>query len=104
MNSARGLHPMATEQFILCGGVRESGLPADAPEPVRLRLEHRAADPNVYLNIDDVRRGMYQDVPAAFLDLIDLACYVYAADQAVGRGGVGVNDLGERWRRQFVFR
>ena len=69
--------------------------------PVRLRLWD---DANVNLRIEDVREAMYHPVPPAFLDLLDVAAYVYAADQAVGRGGSGVTDYGACWRRDFVFR
>jgi hypothetical protein len=50
---------------------------------------------------------MYTDVPPAFLDLIDIATYVYVADQALTRGGDGLNhptDIGHGWRRRLHFR
>jgi hypothetical protein len=47
---------------------------------------------------------MLKSVPTVFLDLIDIATYVYCADQAVRRGGDGVQDFGENWRRRFFFR
>lgn len=45
-----------------------------------------------------------KSLPSAFLDLIDIATYVYCADQAVRREGDGVQDFGENWRRNFFFR
>jgi hypothetical protein len=59
---------------------------------------------NVRLIIGDVRREMVREVPPAFLDLLDIATYVYCADQAVTRGGSGVEDFGENWRRRLFFR
>jgi hypothetical protein len=92
---------MPPDRVILCGPLSRGPDPgADAP-PVRLRLWD---EPNVNLRIEDVREAMYHPVPPAFLDLLDVAAYVYAADQAVGRGGAGVTDYGARWRRDFVFR
>src|SRR4029077_18177 len=36
-------------------------------------------------------------------DLLEVAAYVYAADQAVTRGGTVVVDYGDSWRRRFRF-
>jgi hypothetical protein len=92
---------MAPERLVLCGGAEPSGGAGSDPEPVRLWLSgpHR----NVHRHLDDVLASMYTEVPAVFLDLIDLACYVYAADQAIVRGGGGVADCGDAWRRNLVF-
>jgi hypothetical protein len=93
---------MAPERLVLCGPLAGNPVPAADPDPVRLRL--RGPSANVHLRIEDVRRNMFTEVPPAFLDLLDLAAYVYAADQAVGRGGGGVEYLGAGWRRSLVFR
>jgi len=93
---------MANERAILCGSVGDGSLPFKDPSPVRLRMwgQHR----NVHLVIQDVREAMMKNLPPAFLDLIDIATYVYCADQAVRRGGDGVQDFGENWRRTLFFR
>ncbi len=93
---------MANERAILCGSVSDGSLPFKDPDPIRLRMwgQYR----NVHLTIQDVRRTMMKALPPAFLDLIDIATYVYCADQAVRRGGDGVQDLGENWRRNLFFR
>lgn len=39
-----------------------------------------------------------------FGDLLEIATYVYCADQIVTRGGAGVDNLGANWRRIFYFR
>jgi hypothetical protein len=57
---------------------------------------------NVYLTIEDMLQGIYTEVPPAFLDLLDVATYVYAADQAVAR--TGGDDSQPNWRRNFLFR
>jgi len=87
---------MLREQLILCGGL---GGPL-AAEPLRLAID--GPEKNVFLNIEDVFGHLYCAVPPALNDLLDVAAYVYAADQAVSRGGPA--DSGERWRRNFVFR
>lgn len=100
---------MAKERSILCGSIYDGSLPVGVKDPLRLRMwgEHR----NVHLKIEDMRRAMYKDVPTAFLDLIDIAAYVYCADQAITRGGGGLVDgtkdspeIGQNWRRTLRFR
>ncbi len=93
---------MSNERAILCGSVSDASLPFKDSRPLRLRmwLPRR----NVHLTIQHVRQAMMKALPPVFLDLIDIATYVYCADQAVTRGGDGVLDLGENWRRNLFFR
>jgi hypothetical protein len=93
---------MPNERAILCGSVADGSLPFEDANPLRLRMwgSHR----NVHLTIEDVREAMVKEVPSVLLDLIDIAVYVYCADQATTRGGDGVQDFGENWRRRFFFR
>src|SRR5436190_23134916 len=93
---------MAVERAILCGNVREGGVPFDVRRPLRLRMWGPGA--NVHLTIEDIRRRMYRDVPAQFLDLIDLAVFVYCADQVVPRGSEADVEFGPDWRRKLFFR
>src|SRR4051812_36097643 len=96
---------MPNGRVILCGAVRDGKLPADDPEPVRLR--RWGVRPNVRLVIKEVRQALYREVEPAFLDLLDLATYVYCADQAVTRGGLGIragHPVGDGWRRTLFFR
>lgn len=93
---------MGNARAILCGAASAGGLPVKDPKPLRLRRWGRAA--NVHLIIEDISRAMYKDVPSAFLDLLDIAAYVYCADQAITRGGSGAQDFGNKWRRQLFFR
>jgi hypothetical protein len=62
---------------------------------------------NVHFKYEEVRRRLYKAIPTVFLDLIDIATYVYTADQAVPRGGGGLKnmaDIGGGWRRHLFFR
>jgi hypothetical protein len=97
-----GRRLMPTPRAILCGGVPDGRLPLDDPDPVRLCLDGSGA--NVNFRIEDVHQALVQELPPAFLDLLEIAAYVYAADQAVPRGGSGVTAVGDRWRRRFFFR
>lgn len=89
---------------VLCGGVGDRGLPFDGGTPLRLSRHGRRA--NVFVEIDDVERAVWGRVPSprAFQDLIDIAAYVYAADQAIRRGEPDDACYGKRWRRQLFFR
>ncbi|MGB7062821.1 MAG: 7-cyano-7-deazaguanine synthase [Candidatus Zixiibacteriota bacterium] len=90
----------STERYILCGGYGPRKLEAKK-EPIHLDLWGRNA--NVTLKISDISKRMVSNVPSIFVDLLEIATYVYCADQAVTRGGDGTRDLGARWRRRFKF-
>ncbi len=92
---------MANERAILCGGVSDADLPIPGA-PLRLRLWGRHA--NAKLEINDISKALAASVPPAFADLLDIATYVYCADQAITRGGDGVENLGADWRRGLHFR
>jgi len=93
---------MANERAILCGDVSSGGLPFGEDSALRLRMWGPQC--NVRLRIDDIRNSMMRVVPEAFLDLIEIATYVYCADQATTRGGSGAQDFGKNWRRRLFLR
>jgi 7-cyano-7-deazaguanine synthase in queuosine biosynthesis len=57
----------------------------------------------VHLRIDHISKKLGQSLPAVVVDLLELAAYIYVADQAVSRGGVKAFEYGQRWRRHFRF-
>jgi 7-cyano-7-deazaguanine synthase in queuosine biosynthesis len=91
---------MKEPRTVLCGGVQAP--PGAASEADPIRLDRPGSGGNVNLSIFDISRKQVQ-LPDAVLDLLDLAAYVYCADQAVSRGGSGVRDMGAGWRRRFAF-
>lgn len=93
---------MTRERLILCGSVADKELRSRDLQPLRLQLW--GPDRNVRLKIADVRERLWRDLPERLLDLIDIATYVYTADQAIPRGGSGVEAFGEEWRRDLHFR
>jgi 7-cyano-7-deazaguanine synthase in queuosine biosynthesis len=93
---------MANERSILCGDVTGDALPFDKKKPLSLRLWGRGE--NVSLRISDIRSQLLKDIPSSFHDLVEIATYVYCADQAITRGGGGVDNFGESWRRRMFFR
>jgi len=93
---------MSNERSILCGDVKGDTLPFDDKKPLSLRLWGKGE--NVSLHISDIRSQLLKDIPSFFHDLIEIATYVYCADQAITRGGDGVDNFGENWRRTLFFR
>ncbi len=93
---------MAKERSILCGDVAGGALPFGEKKPLSLRLW--GIGENVFLRISDIRSQLLKDIPSPFHDLVEIASYVYCADQAVTRGGGGVDNFGDNWRRRLFFR
>lgn len=90
----------AVERIILCGGSKTpSG--ANSKNVLRLRLGEDEGD--VKLKITDITRRLASDLPPILTDLVEVASYVYCADQAFTRGGDGVLAVGANWRRHFSF-
>jgi 7-cyano-7-deazaguanine synthase in queuosine biosynthesis len=88
------------KHYVLCAGASKARY-GRSDKISRLSLAGSA--PNVDLEITDISRRLASDVPDVLTDLIEIATYVYCADQAVTRGGEGVLDFGKGWRRRFHF-
>ena len=91
---------MADERVILCGGLTAPGGASKKP-PVRLSLSGKQS--NVALKVTDISEKMVANIPPVLVDLLEIATYVYCADQATTRGGLTSPDCGARWRRKFRF-
>jgi len=78
---------MSTRYLILCGSTSLSSRdPAwRAVRPIRLCLGDGRED--VHLHIEHLTRRMCAGLPDVAVDLVELAAFVYAADQASSRGG-----------------
>ncbi len=91
---------MVDEHIVLCGGARPGrGRTNGAPSEIHLWGAHANAE----LCVADISRKMVSNLPTVLVDLLEVAAYVYFADQKVARGGQGVLDHGARWRRSFQF-
>jgi hypothetical protein len=66
---------------------------------LRLALDGRSQ--NVMLKLEDISKRLVQNVPDLIIDLIEIASYVYCADQATSRGGDAQAGMGSGWRRGF---
>jgi 7-cyano-7-deazaguanine synthase in queuosine biosynthesis len=87
------------ETLVLCGG-------ATAPKgraSATLRLDTSGRKENVSLSIDDISKRMVADIPDVLADLLEVAAYLYCADQLISRGGDAMQALGTGWRRRLKF-
>jgi 7-cyano-7-deazaguanine synthase in queuosine biosynthesis len=75
----------------------------DPARDLRLRLSGKDGKGNITLRIEDVHRKMFQQVPSLFNDLLEVATYVYSADQVIRRGADDVDSFGDGWRRDLHF-
>jgi len=81
---------------ILCGGLA-------GPTDAVVRLDRRPGG-NLYLDENQLLGPLMAPPTAALRDLLDIAAYVYAGDQAVERGGQRTRDGDHGWRRALHFR
>jgi Queuosine biosynthesis protein QueC len=85
------------ERLVLCGGAKGTG--GDAT--LRLALDGRSQ--NITLKLEDISKRLIKNVPGTLADLVEIATYVYCADQATSRGGDAQVGMGSAWRRSFRF-
>ena len=91
---------MSNDRVILCGGLVA---PAGARDKAAVKLDLQQPDGNVTLKLLDISGRMTANIDPVLVDLLEIATYVYCADQAATRGGPTSQDFGAAWRRQFEF-
>jgi 7-cyano-7-deazaguanine synthase in queuosine biosynthesis len=57
----------------------------------------------VHLGLEHLSKTLCANAPPVIVDLLELAAYVYTADQATTRGGKREFEYGSHWRRHFRF-
>jgi hypothetical protein len=91
-----------SDRLVICGKLSANA--ARAKDVIALDVDASVHAPNrVNLKVRDISKRMAQDVPPVLADLLELAVYVYCADQFTSRGGETMPELGRRWRRSFRF-
>jgi hypothetical protein len=95
---------MQAKRYVICGNI-DFDVPAEyADKTLRYRLTGKDDDPRkVTLQIGDIRRNLYKEIPDRFHDLLEIATYVYCADQEAVRGQRDAETFGNFWRRHFYF-
>lgn len=80
----------------------ECGVPR-ASEADALAMNVSEPGKNVNLRIDYISRPMIGNIPDPLIDLLEVAAYVYCADQRIARGSAMLTNFGEDWRRSLIF-
>jgi 7-cyano-7-deazaguanine synthase in queuosine biosynthesis len=88
------------EYAFICGGANAPDL---ASADQILRMDVAGPDRNVNLRLTDANRALVSDLPDLLIDLLELAAYVYCADQRASRGTEKLSMAGEAWRRKLRF-
>lgn len=96
------MQPRRPEVRVFCGGL------SPRPDDVEMALVLDTGAPpgsagRVTINLGPLSRKMLAHVPARLADLIEIAAYVYCADQFSRRETPVMRDLGADWRRRFAF-
>lgn len=94
---------MANEHLILCGGSQRSSRKQCWRGAKTIELDTAPKTGNVHLRISDISKALTATLSALDLDLLEIAAYIYCADQAATRGGTKEFDYGRRWIRTFRF-
>lgn len=89
------------EILVACDGARPTKELLDRDWFRQISLSHRGASANVNLSIETPSHRLLTGVSDRSADLIRIAAYAYAADQAISRGGEA-DVYGKDWRRSFV--
>lgn len=85
---------------VVCGPTSATALPGNY---LRVKLNLQGPDANLRLKIEDVRAGLWSDIPDVLVDLLEVASYVYVADQTCSRGQLTDLCAGANWRRGLHF-
>src|SRR4051812_1752810 len=86
-----------SERLVLCGGAKRAG------GELILRLALTGQAQNITLKLEDISKRLVSNVSDLLIDLVEIATYVYCADQATSRGGDSQVGMGADWRRSFRF-
>jgi hypothetical protein len=91
------------ERMVVCGGLQAPrGSPTDM---LKLDVNASAGSPRkVNLHLGDLSRPMADNIPDVLTDMLEIAAYVYCADQFTKRGTELMTNMGADWRRKFRFR
>jgi hypothetical protein len=89
-----------SQYSIVCGGENDPGAAADVEV---IQLDVQGPSKNVNLRIEDLNKALLSNIPDVLLDLLEVAAYVYCADQRISRGSDKLTDHGRQWRRSLHF-
>lgn len=84
---------------IICGGTKYT--PKNANDALWLDVHGTGA--NIELKIHDIENTLMSNVPSVLLDLLEVAAYIYCADQRTNRGSLTLRNMGEDWHKGLKF-
>jgi len=91
-------------RLFVCGDMNLEELDLQISECETTHLRSSGPDSNVHIRLEDVSRAFATDLSPRFVDLIEIAAYVYTADCSVPRSGTSsANSAVEPWSRDFTF-
>lgn len=95
---------MPNDHLVLCGGTRISSRNTKQPSDGKThRLKLGKSRNQLHLKLEHISESMAANLSQQAVDLIEIASYVYCADQMATRGGTKEFEYGEHWRRNFTF-
>lgn len=93
---------MADPLLVRCGAPAPGAVPRRWRRDRAIDLEIGSGD-DVHLAVHRLTDRMCATPPPECLDLLEVASFVFAADQSETRGGTARVDYGDDWRRHFRF-
>jgi hypothetical protein len=91
------------ERMVVCGGLHAPR--GSSTDILKLDVNAPAGSPRkVNLHLGDLSRPMADNIPDVLTDMLEIAAYVYCADQFTKRGTKLMTNMGADWRRKFRFR
>ena len=102
-NCIRGQRKMETKLAFYCGGLQSGPLP-DGWNTKGLNLWPKAGRTNVHLEVTQLYDKFWQNIPARYVDFLEIAAYVFTGDQSIRRVSKNdVDNMSEKWRRTFHY-
>jgi hypothetical protein len=90
------------ERYVFCGGLAAG---RNRPNTLDIDVNAQAGSPRrVNLHIADISGPLADNIPDVLTDMLEIAAYVYCADQFTTRGTSQMTKMGAEWRRRFRFK
>jgi hypothetical protein len=91
---------MQQQRDVYCGGIKG----ADGDDALHLDIAgYSGSSGKIRLHIDRLSKKLAKNIPELLVDLIEIATYVYCADQFTRRDTPFMTAMGSSWRRRFHF-
>ena len=86
--------------LFVCGG---ADIPDRSDDVSIHRLDIQGRDRNIDLKVEALSKSLMDNIPDSVMDLLEVAVYVYCADQEVSRGVDRLSHMGKSWYRRMEF-